>query len=93
MAAEKAELKMMEWLLLSGADPNARMENGSTALHVLAVRSAAYWCQDKAARPALRQRFVECARLLLLGANVDAITNMGITPVSMALAIGSQVRV
>ena len=38
LAAENAEVEMLRALLSNGADVNAKMENGSTALHQVAVR-------------------------------------------------------
>ncbi len=95
VAAEKGDERCLHWLLLSGADANAKMGNGSTALHVLAARSAARWCTDEGRRPSLRRAFVECARRLVddarPGINVDAANEIGVTAVKMAADKGSQV--
>ncbi len=97
VAAEKGQARLVLPLLRSGADPDARMENGSSALHVLAARSAARWVQDEGLRPTVRREFVECARMLLEavrpGANIDATNSIGVTPVAMAVEKGSQVNV
>ncbi len=100
MAAETANKRTLALLLYAGADANAKMENGSTALHVLASRSAGRWRKDGDGdggtdEAELRRRFVECANILIKEAsppaNFDATNNIGVTPIKMAAEKGSEV--
>ena len=47
LAVEKGNLELTKLLLDCGADINAKMQNGNTALHVAAQRSAANWAKSE----------------------------------------------
>jgi ankyrin repeat protein len=91
VAAETAQVDIMELLVRCGADVNAKMENGSTALHVLAVRSAARWEKEQDPEETKR-RFVAAVRFLANqpGVLVDAMNNIGVTPLYFAAEKGTE---
>ena len=47
LAVEKGNLELTRLLLDCGADINAKMQNGNTALHIAAQRSAANWAKSE----------------------------------------------
>ncbi len=67
---------MIEWL---GADPDVRMENGSTALHMLAVHSKKGLAYESAIAYLVRQPRV----------NVDLENSIGVTSLELAIEKGS----
>ena len=76
-AIRNNEQSLVFSLLSSGADPNARQGDGSTALHWAAHRNS--------------QEVVQS--LLDAGANVDASNELGATPLWLAASNGSEVLV
>ncbi len=91
LAAEVGDHRILKLLLDAGADPNAKMEDGSTALHRLAVRSAALWAPVED-RSILQDRFVQATELLLSTPAVlfDVTNNIGVTPLYFALHRGTK---
>lgn len=73
-----------------GADVNATMSNGSTALHLLAVKSAAkaFGEMDKIK---VQNNYLRAIRLLLdhPETNIDMANNIGVTPLYFAIEKGS----
>ena len=47
LAVEKGNLELTKLLLDCGADINAKMQNGNTAIHIAAQRSAANWANSE----------------------------------------------
>ena len=76
-AVRNNEQSLVSSLLSSGADPNARQGDGSTALHWAAHRNNEEVAQS----------------LLDAGANVDASNELGATPLWLAASNGSEILV
>jgi ankyrin repeat protein len=76
-AAERRDVEALRALLTAGADPNASQPDGATALHW-----AAHWNDLGAADLLIRA-----------GAKVDAVTDLGVFPLSLACTNGSAVMV
>ena len=76
-AIRNNEQSLVFSLLSSGADPNTRQGDGSTALHWAAHRNSEEVVQS----------------LLDAGANVDASNELGATPLWLAASNGSEVLV
>ena len=93
VAAENGDSESLKLLSLSGADLNAKMENGSTALHQICVRSACKWAKlDGEELIAKRRGFADCAGFLLSrpGINVDHANAIGVTPLYFAVTKGAE---
>jgi uncharacterized protein len=76
--AHQDQFSIMQLLLDSGADANARDNAGSTPLHYLSFSR----CEDVWV-------IVECLRLLIkYGVDIDAKNNVGKTPLDVALVHG-----
>ena len=70
LAVEKGSLELTKLLLDCGADINAKMQNGNTALHIAAQRSAANWAKsEEKYQMILNMR--EIVRLLLSYDNIN----------------------
>jgi len=91
IAAENGLWKIVRILLDAGADVNVKMENGSTPLHLAAVRSACKWSNDENLTQ-LKKSFVIIVQFLLntVGINIDSRNNIGITPLYFAIDKGTE---
>jgi len=89
-AVEKGNVEMTMLLLECGADVNAKMENGNTALHIAALRSAANWLTGNEKYQML-QNMREIMNLLLSQDNInfDLENNIECTPLFYAAEKGT----
>ena len=93
VAVENGQENIVDLLLMCGADVNARMENGSTPLHVAAARSAAKWVGSSIEETVeMQATFNRIIRRLLNvpGVNFDCKNNIGVTPLYMAVVKGTE---
>ena len=92
LAAEEARTRILKLLLQTGADVNAKMENGSTPLHLLAVRSKAKFVEDPIQREGKKNDFLECVQFVAgyPGVQIDCKNNIGVTPLQFAVEKGSE---
>ena len=82
LASELGRQDIVELLVNAGADVNAKMENGSSALHIAAARSEF-------------NNVLEVLRLLLAlpKISVDCENNIGVSPIELAISKGSEAAV
>ena len=94
VAVEQGSLVLVKSLLQAGADVNAKMADGSTALHIAALRSAAKFVKDgEVAKVEMQKNFSRIMGLLLSAGpvNVDAKNNTsGATPLYFAVDKGTE---
>ena len=97
VAAENGLLNEVHLLLRVGADPNCKMENGSTPLHLAAARSGARWLKEdqdliEVDAEEMKFKFVRITQLLVntVGINIDCRNNLGITPLYFAVTRGTE---
>jgi len=82
LASEMGQRDIVELLVSAGADVNAKMDNGSTALHIAAARSKS-------------ANVLEVLRLLLSlpRVSINLENNIGVSPIEMAITKGSEAAV
>ncbi len=93
VAVENGQEEIVDLLLSCGASCNAMMENGSTPLHLAAVRSAARWLGSSIEETVIMQdSFSRIVRRLLScpGVNFDCKNNIGVTPLFFAVDKGTE---
>jgi ankyrin repeat protein len=89
-AAKNADLAVMRLLLASGANPNLPTRNNTTALMALVGGLGRKYGADLKVSPAEESNALEAAKLVLdLGADVNASSEAGQTPLHAAAAIGA----
>jgi len=90
-AVEKGNVSLTKLLLDSGADVNAKMENGNSALHIAALRSSANWVKGNDKYQML-QNMREIINLLLGQDNIyfDTENNIECTPLFYAAEKGTE---
>lgn len=89
-AAKNADVAMMRLLLAGGADPNLPTRNNTTALMALVGGLGRKYGADLKVSPAEERNALEAAKLVLdLGADVNAASETGQTPLHAAAAIGA----
>lgn len=82
LASESGRKDLVELLVNAGADVNAKMENGSTALHIAAARSEF-------------KNVIEVLGFLLALPNtsINYENNIGVSPIELAISKGSEAAV
>ncbi|CAB0030341.1 unnamed protein product [Trichogramma brassicae] len=81
LALKNGHKDLVRWLLKNGADPNATNDRGSTPLHVISERDAAWFNDVKD----LVELFFEINDELRQTVLVDARDNLGRTPLQLAV--------
>ena len=94
VAVERGDVESVYSLLQAGADVNAKMADGGTALHIAALRSGAKFVKEgEAAQAEMQKKFSRIMSLLLSAGpvNVDAKNNTsGATPLYFAVDKGTE---
>lgn len=80
-AIDKGNLRAIGSLLTQGADPNLRDENGFTAFHYILKYRASCVVDDSIFQEAIKV-------LVNRGANINAQTNTGVTPLHVSVVSG-----
>ncbi len=91
VAVENGNLILVD-MLVRVSNVNEPMANGSTALHLAAVRSAAKWIENEFERKNAQLDFLAITRILLNvpGVNVECKNNIGVTPLYFAVDKGTE---